>query len=697
MSSEKDNKIEYTVTRLLRRGIHKIDYSKELNEQQYAAVTCGEGPSIVIAGAGSGKTRTLTYRVAYLIENGVSPDSLLLLTFTNKAAQEMMSRARNLINNELIGLWGGTFHSIGVKVLKRFANRLGYKNDFTILDREDSETLIKHCIGEKKGGNFPKPVVLAEVFSKSINTRIDLNTLIEKEYPQLIHHRSSILELYDIYQKRKKENNAMDFDDLLNLWFLLLKNERDVLEYYQEKFKYILVDEYQDTNKLQAEIVDLLAASHRNLMVVGDDSQSIYSWRGANYQNILDFPKRYPDAKIFKIEYNYRSTPEILELANAVIIKNKHQFHKRLTATRNSGVKPLILIFESVEDQARFICSEILQLRERGINFSDIAVLYRSHFHTPELQMELSKKKIPFEITSGIRFYEQAHIKDVAAFIRLLSNPFDELSFRRIVGMMPGIGKKGAQNLFEQYRNYLSIKIALIQGDESEESNLQSSNQSLSAQPKRISISEALKNCSVPSKTFEYWSKLINLYTELESPQQSDKPDNLILLISKSFYKEYLAENYENYRLREDDIEQLASFAGGFSNVDEFLVSLSLLTNLESEEARIAKKGEDCVRLSTVHQAKGLEFEVVFIIMMCDGFFPNERVAITIEGEEEERRLFYVAITRAKNLLYICYPQQRRRFSPRFLPMLEPSRFITDLPPNLYEGLKITCDKDNTK
>ncbi|MGC8742588.1 MAG: ATP-dependent helicase [Verrucomicrobiia bacterium] len=695
MSSDKDNRDRYKVTRLRDTGARKIDYSRALNEQQYAAVTCGEGPSLVIAGAGSGKTRTLTYRVAYLVENGVPPDNLLLLTFTNKAAQEMMSRANSLVKTELSGLWGGTFHAVGARILKRFASKLGFKNDFTILDRDESETLIKHCIDEKKLEKFPKPSVLSEIFSKSINTEINIPALIEEEFSELAQHTDKIVELYKTYIKRKKENNVMDFDDLLYLWFVLLKNEQDVLEYYQKKFEYILVDEYQDTNKLQAQIIDLLAALRRNLMVVGDDSQSIYSWRGANFQNILEFPNRYPDAKIFKIEYNYRSTPEILEFANAVISKNKFQFQKRLAPVREHGVKPLIIVFDSVEDQAKFICNEVTRLTEKGINYSDIAVLYRSHFHTPELQLELAKQKIPYEILSGIRFYEQAHIKDVAAFIRLLSNPYDELSFRRIVEMLPGIGKKGAQNLYEQYKGLLSKqsskqKAVLVQS--TDYTPLQSD--SSEEKPVKIKISDALKNCAIPSKTVEYWSKLINLFISLESPQYCDKPDRLILLISDSFYKEYLAENYENAKIRMEDIEQLAAFASGYSTVDEFLVSLSLLTNLEAEETRQAKKNQNCLRLSTIHQAKGLEFEVVFIIMMCDGFFPNDRSSLTIEGEEEERRLFYVAITRAKNLLYICYPQQRKRFGPRYLPMLQPSRFITDIPQNLYEGLKVTYVND---
>jgi len=418
-------------------------------------------------------------------------------------------------------------------------------------------------------------------------------------------------------------------------------------------------------------------------MVVGDDSQSIYSWRGANFQNILEFPKRFPEVKIYKIEYNYRSTPEILAFANAVISQNKFQFNKNLTAVREHGAKPMVLLFDSVNSQAKFIADEIQRLINKGLNYSDIAVLYRSHFHSIELQFELTKSKIPHELVSGIRFYEQAHIKDVSSFLRLLVNPFDEISFKRIVKMMPGIGTKSGESLLQQFIKQI-IKEIPGNPENPEEQNENKS--------KIIKISQALKHCDVKAQILPYWNQLVELFAEIESPDTLNKPDKTIQIIANSFYKDYLAENYDNYKIRLDDIEQLASFASGFSGIDDFLVKLSLLTNLELEDSRITVEKADSVRLSTVHQAKGLEFEVVFIIMMCEGFFPNERAAITIEGEEEERRLFYVAITRTKNLLYICCPLRRKNFGQRFFPPLQPSHFITSLPENLYEGLKVSFD-----
>ncbi len=676
---------KYTITRLKRQSEFKINYSSELNEQQYAAVTAEEGPALVIAGAGSGKTRTLTYRVAYLIENGVPSDNILLLTFTNKAADEMMTRVRRLINDELRGLWGGTFHSIGARILKRFANKLGYSTEFTILDRDDSEGLIKNCLNEMKikSSAFPKPVVLSEIFSLAANTRKELDKLIISDYIELEKHLPLIIDLNQKYTKRKKENNSMDFDDLLVLWYRLLSSEPEVLKYYQQKFSFILVDEYQDTNKLQTDIIELLGALHRNIMVVGDDSQSIYSWRGANFKNILDFPKRFPDVKVYKIEYNYRSTPEILSFANEVISQNEFQFEKNLTATRDHGAKPMIILFDSVNTQAQFIADEIQELKNKGLNYSDMAVLYRSHFHSIELQLELTKNKIPHEVVSGIRFYEQAHIKDISSFLRLLINPFDEISFKRIVKMIPSIGTKSGEKLHQQFINQITKKMP---------NNSESTKEFNVNQPKIIKISESFKHCEVKDKILPYWNNIIKLFAEIESPDVFSKPDITIQTIANSFYKDYLAENYDNYKIRLDDIEQLASFASGFSSIDDFLIKLSLLTNLEHEESRTTGENIDSIRLSTVHQAKGLEFEAIFIIMVCEGFFPNERAAITIEGEEEERRLFYVAITRAKNLLYICCPQRRKNFGQRFFPPLEPSRFISSLTGDLYDGLKVTND-----
>jgi DNA helicase-2/ATP-dependent DNA helicase PcrA len=439
----------------------QIDYAKELNARQHAAVTALPGPALVIAGAGSGKTRTLTYRVAFLLEQGVPADRIILLTFTNKAAREMMRRVADLLGGDLQSLWGGTFHSIGARILRRHAEALGYRRDFTILDREDASDLLKTCIAEAeidvKATRFPKAEVLADIFSMAVNTRKTIPEILQQSYSYFTELTPQIEEVGRRYSARKRAANVMDFDDLLVLWLKLLQENEEVREQYQRKFQFVLVDEYQDTNKLQADLIDLLGARHKNVMVVGDDSQSIYAWRGANFRNILEFPQRYPKAKIYKIETNYRSTPEILSLANAAIAPNVHQFSKQLTPSRKSGTKPALVACQDGNQQAAFIAQRVLELREEGIGLDKMAVLYRSHFHALELQLELTRRNIPFSITSGIRFFEQAHIKDVAASLKLIVNPTDELAFKRLVQMLPGIGGKGAEKLWKEFRNQSSV------------------------------------------------------------------------------------------------------------------------------------------------------------------------------------------------------------------------------------------------
>ncbi|HLP75656.1 MAG TPA: UvrD-helicase domain-containing protein, partial [Candidatus Paceibacterota bacterium] len=445
-----------------RPAIHlEIDYAQELNEQQCAAVTAPPGPALVIAGAGSGKTRTLTYRVAYLLEQAIPPDRILLLTFTNKAAREMMRRVADLLGQELSDLWGGTFHSIGNRILRAHANLLGYERDFTIMDREDAKHLITTCIAESeidvKATRFPKAEVLSDIFSMALNTHKTIEELLHEQYDHFSELAPQITAVQQRYVARKRSTNAMDFDDLLALWLKLLQEHADVREHYQRRFQFVLVDEYQDTNKLQSDLIDLLAAKHRNVMVVGDDAQSIYAWRGANFQNILKFPERYPGAKVYKIETNYRSTPEILGVANAAITANINQFAKQLAPARKSGAKPVFVTCNDASEQASFVAQRVLELRDEGMNLNSMAVLYRSHFHALELQLELTRRNIPFSITSGIRFFEQAHIKDVAAYVKLVANPRDELSFKRLVQLLPGIGGKGADKLWQRFSSEFNV------------------------------------------------------------------------------------------------------------------------------------------------------------------------------------------------------------------------------------------------
>src|SRR6201998_2640711 len=447
---------EYTLQRTASAGSIHIDYAAELNEQQYAAVTASPGPLLVIAGAGSGKTRTLTYRVAYLLENGIDPRNILLLTFTNKAAREMLNRVANLLPVDASGLWGGTFHSVGNRILRRHGSALGYSSGFTIIDREDQKDLINTVVAsagiDPKEIRFPKGDVLAEIFSFAINTEQPMEEILAEKFPYFLPLLEKIKDVHARYEKKKKATNSMDFDDLLEKTLSMLRQHEGIASFYRRQFQFILVDEYQDTNKLQADLIDTLGRDHRNVMVVGDDAQSIYSWRGANFQNILEFPKRYPEAQVFKIEMNYRSVPEVLEVANAAIAANVDQFKKNLQPVRESNsVKPAVVALNDGSEQAQFVAQRILELRDEDVDLNEIAALYRSHYHALELQLELSRRGIPYQITSGIRFFEQAHIKDVISFLRLVANPQDEVGFKRMVKLLPGIGNRSAENLWNAW------------------------------------------------------------------------------------------------------------------------------------------------------------------------------------------------------------------------------------------------------
>jgi DNA helicase-2/ATP-dependent DNA helicase PcrA len=678
----------------------QIDYATELNEQQHAAVTAPPGPSLVIAGAGSGKTRTLTYRVAYLLEHGVAADRILLLTFTNKAAREMMRRVADLLGGDLQSLWGGTFHSIGARILRRHAESLGFRRDFTILDREDASDLIKTCIAgaeiDVKATRFPKADVLADVFSKALNTRRSVPETVTQEYGYFSQLAPQIEDIARRYTARKRAANVMDFDDLLALWLRLLTDHEEIRELYQRRFQFILVDEYQDTNKLQSELIDLLAARHKNVMVVGDDSQSIYAWRGANFRNILEFPKRYLEAKVYKIETNYRSTPEILDLANAAIAPNIHQFAKQLTPARKSGAKPTLVTCNDGGEQAAFVAQRVLELREEGVNLNGMAVLYRSHFHALELQLEFTRRNIPFSITSGIRFFEQAHIKDVAAYLKLVTNPTDELAFKRLVQMLPGVGGKGAEKLWQRFSagyhasgfvapepSPEAIVAAWDPEGEFDDAKLDAPGPKQAIPP----IAPVLQQCAaaVPKKSATAWAGFVITISQLEAEPVRSSPSRMIQHVIEAGYEDYLQDNFANYRQRLEDLEQLAGFAIQFKTTEEFLTQLSLLTNVEAGDNQSGSNDTEQIKLSTIHQAKGLEFDVVFVIMLCDGLFPSSRSIESIDGEEEERRLFYVAITRARNELYLSYPLIRIVQGFAGDALQQPSRFLKEFPAELVD------------
>jgi DNA helicase II / ATP-dependent DNA helicase PcrA len=649
-------------------SVPRINYAEELNAQQLAAVTAPPGPALVIAGAGAGKTRTLTYRVAYLLEQGTPADRILLLTFTNKAAREMMRRVAELLGDEYPTLWGGTFHSIGLRLLRRHADRLGHSRDFTVVDREDAAGLIRACVEdagiELKGGHFPKPDVLADIFSRRANTDQPLGDVLDSCYEYFLELEAPIADLERRYTARKINTRVMDFDDLLVLWRRLLLEHPEVRDEYQRQFQFVLVDEYQDTNRLQAGIVDLLAARHRNVMVVGDDAQSIYSWRGADFRNILEFPRRYPEATVYKIETNYRSTPEILALANAVIASNIHQFPKELAPARPSGPQPILVPCNDGAQQAAFIAQRALELHESGTPLREIAVLYRSHFHALELQLELTRHNIPFSMTSGIRFFEQAHIKDVAAHLRLVHNPQDELAFKRIARLLPGVGATIAERLWQQFAARVN--------------------------PPEVPLATAFQQAAgVPKKTALDWAQLSATLHQLDQPDLRAQPSRAVELILEAGYDAYLQEQFANYRNRLEDLQQLAAFARQFSSLEDLLSQLALLTNVDTDPERPAGRDQEGLRLSTIHQAKGLEFDVVFVIMLCDGLFPSIRSIESADGEEEERRLFYVAVTRARRELYLSYPWVRHSAGRGTDTFQQPSRFLAEIPKRLREEWKI--------
>jgi DNA helicase-2/ATP-dependent DNA helicase PcrA len=652
-----------------------IDYPRELNEQQLAAVTAPPGPALVIAGAGSGKTRTLTYRVAYLLEQGITPDRILLLTFTNKAAGEMMRRISDLLGHELRSLWGGTFHSIGARILRLHAETLGYQKGFTILDRDDAKDLIKASLLDAKidtkDKHFPKADVLNEIFSLAANTHQTIAELVEGKFSYFEAFTEQIADQHKRYLARKRATNGMDFDDLLVLWLRLLQDHADVREHFQRRFQFILVDEYQDTNKLQGDLIDLLAARHHNVTVVGDDAQSIYAWRGANFANILDFPKRYPGAKVFKIETNYRSTPEILNVANAAIAANVNQFAKELSPARKSGVKPALVQCHEAGQQAQFIAQRALELREEGTSLNQICVLYRSHFHALELQLELTRRQIPFSITSGIRFFEQAHIKDATAYLKFVANPKDEVSFKRLVLLLPGIGAKGAEKIYQCFQSR-------SRGDETQ---IFTGQKLETPHVVTYKLAAALQACAkfIPKKAAVPWTQFVATISQLEAEETRRSAAKMLRLVMDAGYDDYLKETFDNYERRLEEIQQLAEFAFQFGSVEEFLTQLALLTNVEAEDD--PKDDSEKIKLSTIHQAKGLEFEIVFVIMLCDGMFPSARSSESNDGEEEERRLFYVSITRAKNELYLTYPQIRGGFGASGADTYQsPSRFLSEIP-----------------
>jgi len=636
-----------------------IDYERELTAEQLPIVKAPNGPLLVIAGAGSGKTRTVTYRVAYLAETGVPLENILLVTFTNKAAREMIYRVEGLLKRDLNRLWAGTFHHIGNMILRKHAKKLGYDKNFTILDRTDSKDLLDRSVKEAgiptKERKFPKGEILQDLYSFMANSQKTLPQVMESKFTHLFELQGEIKRVLDVYAATKLKQNLMDFDDLLTNWQRLLLEEDKVLKEYGRRFLHILVDEYQDTNLVQAQIIDLLASQHRNLMVVGDDSQSIYSFRAAEFRNIIDFPKRYPDCQIFKIETNHRSTPEILDLANDSIRNAAERFEKNLRAVRKQGASPVVASFRDVYQQAAFVAQRILELYDEGTPLSEIAVLYRSHYHCLELQMELTRRGIPYEVRSGLRLWEEAHIKDVMSYLKIFHNPYDGLAWLRVLKLITGIGQKTADRLWQRIQKS-SDPIKLIKSKEIRE--------------------------EIPQGGAEAFSNFAETIASLE--KLSENPGAMIETIVERGYGDYLRLTYANYQARLEELQELGNYALEYSGLEKFLSALALVGGTSAEEiVGAGSKEEEAVVLTTVHQAKGLEWKVVMVIWLAEGRFPSYLSFGSQAELEEERRLFYVAVTRSKDQLYLTYPvtYQTREGSV----ILKASRFIKEISEHRYE------------
>lgn len=645
-----------------------IDYDAELNAEQLPVVKEGDGPCLVLAGAGSGKTRTVTYRVAWLLEHGVPPDRILLLTFTNKAAKEMITRVERLLKTYPQGLWSGTFHSVANRLLRQFGNRTAFGPGFSILDEDDATDLMKLCIKEQKvsdmGKRFPSAAVLKSISSYAANARIPLDEAIERKNSDFASFTFEITEILKRYERNKIEQRSMDFDDLLLVLLKLLKEEPDVLHLLAERFLYVIVDEFQDTNLIQAEIVKLLSSVHRNLLVVGDDAQSIYSFRAAEIKNILNFPDQYTGAKVFRLVTNYRSTPEILHVANEVIKNNEEQFSKELVAVSKKGDLPLVVPAADERQEAQYVAEQIVELINDGTPLKEIAVLFRAAFHSQAVEFELMKRNIPYDYRGGLKFFERAHVKDSIAHLRILRNVKDSMAWIRALQIHPGLGLATA------------AKIA------AHASSFESAREAIASSP------------SLGSKALLGWqkaSKIISVMLAAGTPAQA-----LRAFAGSESYKEYLEAEYPNYRDRLDDIEQFSVFAEQYDEIGPFLDAVTLtgdfgvkLMDTEQQAPTGASEqngDEDKIVLSTIHQAKGLEWDDVFIINLAEGAFPHSRSYGSAAEMAEERRLFYVASTRARKKLFFTYPVTSGYET---VEIRQPSTFLDEIPKAATETVRL--------
>lgn len=633
---------------------YKIDYADLLNEAQYRAVMHNNGPALLIAGAGTGKTRTLIYRLARLIENGVDPSNILLLTFTRRSAYEMLRRASQILDDRCRRVVGGTFHHFCSKLLHKHASKIGYPDDFTIIDASDAMDTIHLLRGRlnlaQKQSRFPQKSTLYSIFSGSINRQIELQDLIQTEYPQFIRHIESIEELFEAYQNYKEQNRVMDFDDLLVKTRNFLRDDSTIRQSIAADYHHVMVDEYQDTNALQAELTQLLSSVHQNVMAVGDDAQSIYSFRGADHKNMMQFPEMFTNTTLIKLEENYRSTQSILDLANRVLKKANRKFDKNLYTNNGQGDLPGLVKSANMNDQSRFISQMVLNLREQGQELSDIAVLFRNGRDSFDLEAELNRREIPYVKYGGQKFTEAAHVKDVIAHFRVYLNPRDTISWNRILMLIDGIGPKTADELFNWAQK--------------------------SDDPFRPHTS--------PSASERYLLQLKALSSLFEKLKKLDGsvPEQLQLVVD--YYRSFCKKQFDDHPKRMKDLETFVDISGTYTSLRQ-LVEETALDPIEATalETEASQKDESPLVLSTIHSAKGLEWETVFLIQCLEGIIPSGYSVDDPEQLDEELRLMYVAVTRAKSQLFLTYPALFQSYYGDYFS--NPSRFIDEVPENILE------------
>ena len=632
----------------------RIRYETALNASQLEAVTHTSGPLLVIAGAGSGKTRTLTYRAAYLVEKGVSPAAILLLTFTRKASQEMLRRATQLLDDRCEKISGGTFHSFANATLRKYASHLGLDPAFGILDRVDSENLIgilrKEMQPETKHRSFPRKKTLADIFSRAVNKALTIEEIIDIDYPHFASYLAVIEQLHHNFETRKHEHHFLDYDDLLVFLNQLLSSQPEIRDHISSSYQYLMVDEYQDTNKIQAEILYRLTNVNKNIMVVGDDAQSIYAFRGANFRNIIDFPKIFPGTRMVALEENYRSVQPILTLTNVIISRAKEKYTKNLFTRKSGGTTPVMVNAEDEYSQSRFVIDQIKNLQHQGIALNEIAVLFRASFHSFDLEIELSREAIAFVKMGGFKFVESAHIKDVLAHMRVMANVYDRISWYRILLLIEKIGPKSAQKIFETiikeksgYTGLLSAGIDRIKG----------------------------------------LDRLMDLFSTLDAHPMS------IAEIGKTiidYYLPILKETYDDHPRRTRDLEHLTEIMDRYKSLDQFLTDMALEPPNVSFENSLYNSDStpDRLILSTIHSAKGLEWHTVFVIWALDGRFPSVHTLHKEEELEEELRLMYVAATRAKEKLFFTYPGNVYDRSTGLI-LNRPSRYLDGITDDILE------------